>query len=147
MRFPLLFIATVLFSAENTVSTIEWKDLPAAVQVAAKRQKTAPGDLISYVKLLRRGEVRFEMKVNRKDGRDREILFRPDGSVVEVEETVALDSVPEKVRSAIEQAARAGKLLKVDQIHRDRQTLYEGEILENGAKIKPIFDAAGRRVE
>ena len=142
-----LLITAALLAAQNVVTKIGWSDLPAAVQAAAKKQKTPAGATVAYVKLVRAGAPYFEMKVNAADGRDQEILFRPDGSIAETEEAVALESVPAPARSAIEKAARNGKLLKVDRILRDGKVLFEGEILENGTKKKPIFDPAGRRIE
>jgi hypothetical protein len=121
--------------------------LPVAVQSAAKKQKTPRDAKVAYVKLVRAGVPYFEMKVDAGDGRDQEILFRSDGSIAETEEAVPIASVPAPVRAAIQQAARNGKLLKVDRILRDGKTFYEGEFMENGVKKKPIFNSAGEKVE
>jgi hypothetical protein len=148
MRYLSNFLTiTALLAAQNVVTKIGWSDLPVAVQSAAKKQKTPRDAKVAYVKLVRAGVPYFEMKVDAGDGRDQEILFRSDGSIAETEEAVPIASVPAPVRAAIQQAARNGKLLKVDRILRDGKTFYEGEFMENGVKKKPIFNSAGEKVE
>ncbi|WP_321473152.1 PepSY-like domain-containing protein [uncultured Paludibaculum sp.] len=142
----LTILLPCLLAAQSTVTPIEWTSLPAPVQSAAKKQEVPKGAKIKYVKLVRSGATFYEMKVDAADGRDLEILFRPDGAVAETEEAVPLSSIPAAVRAAIEKEARTGKLLKVDLLLRDGKTFYEGEILEQGTKKKPLFDPAGRRV-
>ena len=77
----------------------------------------------------------------------REILFRPDGSIFEVEEPSTLSAVPPAARAAIQNAAKSGELVKVDLITRGSLVLYEGEIQKDGRKRSVRFDSAGRLVE
>lgn len=147
MRLFIPFLFSLLLTAQSVVTPIEWAALPAAVQAASKKQKTPAEAKVVWVKLVRSGTTYFEMKVDSHDGRDQEIVFRPNGSIAETEEAVPLASVPAPVRKAIEAEVGTGKIVKVDRLMRDGKVYYEGEIMENGVKKKPLFDPAGKRVE
>ena len=88
----------------------------------------------------------YEVKVIAESGKMREIVFRPDGEIVEFEEEGDLSQIPAAARSAIERATAAGELLKVDVIHRGSTVLYEGEYRSGGTKKKVIVDARGQIV-
>lgn len=141
-----VLMAAMIF-AEKTVTSIEMKDLPTPVRTAAGKQN-APADTVrSYEKIVIDGSIFYELKLKSPNGRAQEILFRPDGSIAETEEEIDITRIPAAARMAIEQAARAGELIKVDLIRRDGKELYEGEIRKNGKKISPIFNSAGQQVE
>ena len=140
------FAAQMIFAAK-TATPIVLKDLPAPVRAAASQHHAPSGSIRSYEKIVIDGKPFYELKIKSPHGPAQEILFRPDGSVAETEEEIDLTRVPAAARTAIEQAARNGKLVKVDLIRRDGKELYEGEIRENGKKIAPVFDATGRKIE
>ncbi len=141
------FFVTAAIFAAKTATPIDAKELPPAVRKAADRQNAPSGANRSYEKIVIDGSTFYELKIKSANGHDQEILFRPDGSIAETEEEIDIARIPAAARSAIEKAARNGKLVKVDLIRRDGKELYEGEIRENGKKISPIFNAAGERID
>ena len=151
MRTPRLIsaglLAASLLSADKIVTDIELKDLPAAVHDAASKRTPAGGVLRSFEREVINGETFYEVKMSLPNKGSREILFRPDGSIFEVEEPSTLSAVPPAARAAIQNAAKSGELVKVDLITRGSLVLYEGEIQKDGRKRSVRFDSAGRLVE
>lgn len=147
MRQLIALLIPAVLAAQTVVTPIDWAALPAPVQAAAKKQKTPAGAKVVYVKLVRSGTLFYEMKIDAADGRDQEILFRPDGVVAETEEAVSIQSIPAPARAAIQKEAGNRKIVKIDLLIRDGKTYYEGEYLENGVKKKALFDPGGKRVE
>jgi len=89
-------------------------DLPAAVQRTVDQESQGAtvrgysseknGDLLEY-------EVAMTLH-----GHNRDVTIAADGSVLEIEEEVALDSLPESVRTGLRQLAGSGKITKVESL-------------------------------
>ena len=148
MRSLLLLCAPVFLMAQSKVLPVDWDVLPEAVKVAAKKQKAPLEAKVVYVTVERTpNNLLYEMKIADAKGRDREILFRPDGTIVETEEALPLKDVPAAARAAIEKERGSAQLIKVDRVTREGKRFYEGEMIENGIKRRPLFDSKGNRVE
>jgi uncharacterized membrane protein YkoI len=120
---------------------IQKKDLPAAVQKALDAE-TKGGSVKGFAKETENGKVFYEMETV-KDGRSRDVLFDPDGHVVEVEEEVPLESVPEAVKTAL---SAHGKVTKVEAVTKGSVTVYEGHVEKGGKKSEVKVSADGKPV-
>jgi uncharacterized membrane protein YkoI len=120
---------------------VQKKDLPAAVQKALDAEIKG-ASVKGFAKETEGGKVFYEMETV-KDGRARDVLFDPDGHVVEVEEEVALDSLPEAVKTAL---AAHGKVTKVEAVTKGSTTVYEGHIQKGGKKSEVKLSADGTPV-
>jgi uncharacterized membrane protein YkoI len=125
---------------------MQCQDLPAAVRSAAAKQKGKPSTERSCEKISDEGKTLYEVKITTTAGKMREIVFRPDGTIAELEDEGDLESIPAAARAAIQKAASSGQLYKVDLIRRGSDVLYEGEYREGGTKKKIIVDATGRMI-
>ena len=107
--------------------------LPAAVRKTLDEQsKGAKIEKISQVTKSAKSYYEFDLLV---DGHQKEVVIDPSGELTKVEEVVPLGSVPPVVKSAIEKAASAGKLLKVKSIiARGKLVAYEAAVEVNGIK-------------
>ena len=143
--FALALPASLLAQA-RTSEPIACGEVPPAVRAAAQKQKTRKGTESRCEKITENGMSLYEVKVIAESGKMREIVFRPDGEIVEFEEEGDLSQIPAAARSAIERATAAGELLKVDVIHRGSTILYEGEYRNALVKKKVTVDARGRIV-
>lgn len=142
---PLILTLSTCFVAEaKTYENIPCRDVPAAVRAVAANQKTRQGTQPSCERITDKGETLYEVKVTVGSGKMREIVFRPDGQITEVEDESELSGIPPAARAAIVKAVAAGELRKVDIIRRGSTLLYEGEYRRQGAKKKVIVDAGGR---
>jgi hypothetical protein len=68
------------------------------------------------------------------NGRSRDFVIDAAGTVVEVEDEVALDSIPAPTKAAIEKSAGIGKILKVESVTKGTTVTYEAELLKAGKK-------------
>jgi hypothetical protein len=64
------------------------------------------------------------------DGHTRDVSIASDGSVSEVEEEVAFDSLPAKVQTALTARAKGAKIVKVESLKKkDKLVAYEATTL------------------
>jgi hypothetical protein len=69
------------------------------------------------------------------DGHSRDITIDANGSLVEVEEQVALDSLPAAVKVGIQAKAGAGKIVKVESLAKHEKIVtYEAKVQTAGRK-------------
>jgi uncharacterized membrane protein YkoI len=121
---------------------ITMKDLPAGVQ--RKVQEQSKGATIRGLsKEVEGGKTVYEveMKVN---GHGKDVLMDASGAVIEVEEEVALESIPGAARAAIEKAAGDGKIAKVEKVSGGKETAYEAGLRKNGKRSEVKVSADGR---
>ncbi len=95
---------------------------PEAVLGAVEKAYTGP-KVFSCLKEKEKGVVQFEVKLKTKSGNKLEIDVSPEGSIKLVEESVALDSIPQPVLSAFN-----AKYSKVRIKACVRQTKAEGSL-------------------
>ena len=143
----LLLLLTSLVSAysEKAVTMIQERDLPAAVKAALAKDKPSGATFRGFEREVINGKVYFEVQMT-VAGKGREILYRPDGSILEVERETTIDEIPAPARDAIKKAMGDGALRKVDVITRGERVMYEGELLIKGQKSQVRVDAKGRPV-
>ncbi len=139
LSFGILLSASI-FAAEAKVAL---KDLPAAVQKAV-RQETKTAKLRGLEKEIEHGKTYYEAETT-VNGKSRDILIDPNGTIVEIEESVTLESLPEAARSGLKRAAGIGKILRVESITRGSTVSYEALIERHGEKVEASVSADGLR--
>ena len=130
--------AVALFASETRV---QMKDLPEAVQKTVKEQ-TKTAKLRGLAKEIEDGKTFYEAETT-VNGKSRDILIDTTGAVVEVEEPVSLDSIPEAARKTIQAKAGSGKILKVESVTKGSIVSYEAVIQKNGKKSEVAVNADG----
>ena len=146
MKTLVLLLAAACWGfAEKTVAMVQEVDLPAVVRAAVARDKPATATFRGFERETIDGKVFYEVQMT-VAGKGKEILYRPNGSVVEIEQETTIDEIPAPARDAIRKAAGNGTVQKVDIITRGKSVVYEGELLLNGQKSQLRVDAKGRRV-
>jgi len=93
-RFALLTTAVLMLSlsAFAQETKIKQKDVPAAV-IAAFKSAYPQATMTGFAREKENGKTYFE--IESKDGSiGRDVLYNPDGSVAEVEETIAATALP-----------------------------------------------------
>src|SRR3984893_12399858 len=130
--------AAALFASETRV---QMKDLPEAVQKTVKEQ-TKTAKLRGLAKEIEDGKTFYEAETT-VNGKSRDILIDTTGAVVEVEEPVSLDSIPEAARKAIQAKAGSGKILKVESVTKGSIVSYEAVVQKNGKKSEVAVNADG----
>ncbi len=108
--------------------------LPAAVSTAF--HKAYPNATIKKsAKERKDGQTVYEVE-SVDQGRRRDILYTPDGSVVEVEEEVDQSALPEKVIAAIKRHHPRAVISKCEKVTRGSTLVYE--ISFKGTKLRDL---------
>lgn len=140
MRVPVLLFAALSLEAalagQEQEKKIQRADLPAPVEktVAAQSQHAT---IKGFSQEKENGHTYYEAEMM-VSGHSKDVLIDTDGSVVEVEEQVALDSLPAAVREGLQAKAGQGKIVKVESLTKhDKLVAYEAKVRVDG-KTKEI---------
>jgi uncharacterized membrane protein YkoI len=124
---------------------IQMKDLPPTVQQAVKEQSQG-ATLKGLTKEVEKGKTTYEAELT-VNGHGKDVSFDAAGKVVSVEEEVALTAVPEPARAAIQKAAGAGTVKKVESVTENGAAFYEAAISKGGKTSEFKVDAKGTAVK
>jgi len=120
-------------SASAQEKKIKRSDLPPAVEKTVAAQSSG-ATIRGFSTEKEKGQTFYEaeMMVN---GHSKDVLIAADGTVVEVEEQVALDSLSPEVKAGLQAKAGQGKILKVESLtKKDKLVAYEAQVDTNGKK-------------
>lgn len=134
----ILVIVAPLFGAETKVAL---RDAPAAVQKAVQAQ-TKSAAIAGLTKEVENGKTVYELET-KANGRSKDIIIGSDGSILSVEEEVALDSIPAPAKAAIEKKAAGGKISKVEAVTEGGKLSYEATIVTKGKESEVKVAADG----
>lgn len=117
------------------------KDLPAPVQQTVQ-DETRNAQLLGVSKEVEGGKTMYEIET-KVGGMTRDLLVDAAGKVVEVEQEVAMDTVPAAARTAIEGYAKGGKVVKVESVTKGSVVSYEAAVSKGGKKSEVAVTADG----
>jgi hypothetical protein len=108
-------------------------DLPPAVQKTLAAQ--SPGATIKgFTQEYENGQTFYEAEMT-VNGHSKDVLMDSNGTIVEVEEQVALESLPRAVKDGLQAKAGKGKIHKVESlIKHDKLVAYEAQVTTDGKK-------------
>ena len=140
-----LSVTTIVFAQEQE-KKIQRADLPPAVEkTVAAQSRGAMIKGFSQEKEKGRTFYEAEMTVN---GHSKDILIDPTGAVVEIEEQVAVDSLPVAVKDGLQAKAGRGKIVKVEALtKRDKLVAYEAKVQINGKKSEIQIGPDGKPLD
>lgn len=122
-----LFV-TVAFAQEQRV---QMKDLPPAVQKTVQEQSKG-GRVRGLSKELDQGKTVYEAELL-INGRSKDMLIAEDGAIIEIEEQVALNSLPAAVQAALRKGAGKGRITLVEAVTKDGAlAFYEAHVTTRG---------------
>ena len=111
---------------------VKLQDLPPAVQRTV-REQTRNATLVGLTSEVENGKTEYELET-KVNGRGRDLMIDSSGTVLSVEDEVALDSIPAPARTAIERLAAGGKIAKVEKVTEGRNVSYEAAVTRNGKR-------------
>jgi hypothetical protein len=148
-NYLLVFAAGSLFfagSASAQEKKIKRSDLPAAVEKTVSAQSTG-ATIRGFSTEKENGQTLFEVEMT-VNGHSKDVSMTADGSVVEVEEQVALDSLSPEVKAGLQAKAGKGKILKVESLTRkDKLVAYEAKVETNGKKSEIQVGPDGKALD
>ncbi|HWY02433.1 MAG TPA: hypothetical protein VNX60_02100 [Candidatus Acidoferrum sp.] len=140
MLFPIF-----LFSQEQE-KKIPRSDLPPAVEkTVAEQSKNA--EIRGFSEEKENGQTFYEAELI-VNGHSKDVLVDGNGTMVEVEEQVPIESLPPAVREGLQAKAGSGKLIKVEKLtKKDKLVAYEAKVLTNGKKSEVQVGPEGKPLD
>ena len=120
---------------------VDFKDLPLPVKKTAQRESQG-ATVRGYAKEVENGKTEYEVEMI-VAGKSRDVSIDPSGKVIEVEQQVALDSVPPAAMAAIRKEAGRDSIGNIEEVKSDAETAYEAQILSNGKQRQVRVHANG----
>ena len=137
----LIFALSVLAAEKK----IKRSDLPPAVE---KTAAALGGDatIRGFSEEKENGNTFYEAEMT-VNGHSRDVLMDAGGVIVEVEEQVAMDSLPTDVQDALHAKAGKGKIVTVESITKhDKLVAYEAAVLTKGKRSEVQVDPLGKNL-
>jgi len=122
--------------AQNTERPVKMKDLPKVVQATVREQ--SQGAVVRGLSMeTENGQTFYEVSLKVKD-HNKDVLIDTEGKVVEIEEQVALGSLPPAAKAEIEKQVGKGKILLVESVTKDAAIVaYEAHFRTQG-KLREV---------
>jgi uncharacterized membrane protein YkoI len=112
---------------------IKRSDLPPAVEKTVAAQ-SAGATIREFSTEKENGQTLYEVEMT-VNGHSKDISMTADGSIVEIEEQVAMDSLSPEVKAGLQAKAEKGKILKVESLtKKGKLVAYEAKVETNGKK-------------
>lgn len=125
-----LTFATLTFAQEKKIKR---SDLPPAVEKTVAAQSEG-ATIRGFSQEKENGQTFYEAEMM-VDGHSKDVLIDSTGGIAEVEEEVAMDSLPAAVKDGLQAKAGKGKLGKVESLTKhDKLVAYEAVVQTNGKK-------------
>ena len=125
---------------------IKRSDLPPAVEKTVAAQ-SAGATIRGFSTEKEKGQVLYEVEMA-VNGHSKDISMAADGSIVEVEEQVAFDSLSPEIKAGLQAKAGKGKILKVESLtKKDKLVAYEAQVETNGKKSEVQIGPDGKPLD
>jgi len=124
---------TTIAVAQEKEKKIQRADLPPAVEKTIITQSQG-ATIKGFSQEKENGQTYYEAEMT-VNGHSKDVLIDVNGAVVEIEEQVALDSLPSIVKDGLQAKAGTGKILKVESLTKlDQLVAYEAKVQTDGKK-------------
>jgi hypothetical protein len=125
---------------------IQRSNLPAAVEKTVAVQSQG-ATIRGFSEEKENGQTYYEAELM-TNGHSRDVLMDASGKIVEVEEQVALESLPVVVREGLEAKAGTGKILKVESLTKHGDLVaYEAQVISNGKRSEVQVSPDGKPLD
>ena len=125
---------------------IKRSDLPPAVEKTVAAETTG-ATIKGFSTEKENGQTLYEAEMT-VNGHSKDISMTADGSIVEIEEQVAFDSLPADVKAGLQAKAGKGKILKVESLtKKGKLVAYEAKVDTNGKKSEVQVGPDGKPLD
>ena len=138
----LLFAGTALAQEKK----IKRSDLPPAVEKTVAEQSSG-ATIRGFSTEKEKGQTLYEVEMT-VNGHSKDVLMAADGSIVEVEEQVAPDSLSAEVKAGLQAKAGKGKIVKIESLtKKGKLVAYEARVETNGKKSEVQVGPDGKPLD
>ena len=139
--FAIVAISLAGVSASAQEKKITEESVPAAV-IKAFKASYPTATIKGFAREKEDGKVFYEIE-SQDGGIARDILYNSDGSVAEIEETVAVSDLPVAVREAVQSKCPGAVVARVEKITQGDKVGYEVIARKGKKRMALEFDADG----
>src|SRR6266436_4640881 len=133
-------VLLLAFSAVAQEKKITAKDVPAAVMSAFKT--AYPNATIrGYAREKEKGKVFYEIE-SREGTTTRDVLYNPDGTVAEIEESLAASDLPAEVQQAMKEKYPKAAITKAESTTAGDKLSYEIVATQGKKRVTIEFDSS-----
>ena len=128
-----IIVPVLALAQEQQEKKIQRSDLPPAVEKTVVDQSKG-ATIKGFSRETENGQTFYEAELT-FNGHSKDVLMDGNGSVVEVEEWISMESLPPAVRTGLQAKAGDGKIVKVETLTKKGQLVaYEAKVIANGQK-------------
>ena len=125
---------------------IKRSDLPPAVEKTVAAQNEG-ATIKGFSTEKENGQTLYEVAMT-VNGHSKDVSLAADGSIVEIEEQVVLDSLSADVKAGLQTKAGKGKILKVESLtKKGKLVAYEAQVDTNGKKSEVQVGPDGKPLD
>jgi hypothetical protein len=125
---------------------IKRSDLPPAVEKTVAAQSEG-ATIRGFSTEKEKGQTLYEVEMT-VNGHSKDISMTADGSIVEIEEQVAVDSLSPEVKAGLQAKAGKGKILKVESLtKKGKLVAYEAKVDTDGKKSEVQVGPDGKPLD
>jgi uncharacterized membrane protein YkoI len=125
---------------------IKRSELPPAVEKTVAAQSVG-ATIRGFSTEQEKGQTLYEVEMT-VNGHSKDISMAADGTVLEVEEQVAMASLSGEVKAGLQAKASAGKILKIESLtKKGKLVAYEAKIETNGRKSEVQVGPDGKPLD
>jgi hypothetical protein len=128
-----LSLATIAAAQEKK---IQRADLPPAVEKTVSAQSEG-ATIKGFSTEKEKGQTYYEAEMT-VSGHSKDILIDANGGIAEIEEQVAVDSLPAAVKDGLQAKAGSGKILKVESLTKHDELVAYEAVVQTAGKKKEI---------
>jgi uncharacterized membrane protein YkoI len=142
-KYAAVVLLLVAAAAAAQEKKIQRADLPPAVEKTVSEQSQG-ATIKGFSQEQENGQTFYEAEMT-VNGHSKDVLVDTNGAVVEIEEQVALDSLPAAVQEGLQAKAGSGKILKVESLTKhDKLVAYEAKVQTSGKRKEIQVDPDGK---
>jgi hypothetical protein len=139
IRILLVTVVTVLLTVSSVNAAdkkVTKEQLPAPVQKTVDEQ-TKGSAVLGFAIEEEKGKTFYEAET-KVNGHTKDLLIDASGNVVEVEEEVAFNALPQEVQNGLKKAAGIGKLGKVESLTKGGKLVGYEAVVQRGVKKSEV---------
>lgn len=138
--------AAGMAAAQDQEKKIKRSDLPAAVEKTIAAE-SAGATIKGFSREKENGQIFYEVEMT-VNGHTKDVLMDANGTVVEVEEKVAVDALSPEVKAGLLAKAGKGKITAVETIKKHGKLVaYEAKVNTNGKKSEVQVGPDGKPLD
>jgi hypothetical protein len=131
-----LIVFSMLSTGQAQEKKIKREQLPPAVEKTVAEQSKG-AEIRGFSTEMEKGKRLYEVALT-VNSHGKDISMDKNGNIVEIEEEVSMDSLPQAVQEGLKKAARAGTISKIESLTKKGKLVAYEAVVKTGTKRSEI---------